>query len=257
LVAPGEGRIDGDLDHGALLIAAAIDPEVHIGRELERLDDLASGLTSDDPAGIALALFGGAAHDPSIHFSGNRADYYDLGNSMLNRVIERRTGIPITLSVLLIEVSRRRGVALHGVGMPGHFLVGYADGYIDPFGQGQALSIDGCRRLFQDLAGPGVDLPTGALDATPPALILKRVLANVAVIAANSSNRRLLHAVRSLLAAFPNVHYRDHVQHAYAAAELGQFGEAAGALERALPLVPESVHEKLDAQMDQWRARLN
>jgi len=257
LVAPGRGQIDGDLDYGALLIAASIDSSVDIAAQLGRIDALAERTPGATSAELAISLFGGAAHDPALHFAGNRGSYYEVDNSLLHRVLDRRIGIPITLAVLLIEIGRRKGVSMHGVGMPGHFLVGSADGFVDPFGGGGALDVDGCRSLFQQLAGPGVALPAGSLEPTPPALILRRILANLAAIAANQQQRKLLYAVRSLIAAFPRAHYRDHVQHAYAAAELGQFVEAAQALELALPLVPESVHDKLASQMAQWRARMN
>jgi hypothetical protein len=83
------------------------------------------------------------------------------------------------------------------------------------------------------------------------------MLFNVGAIAANQQHRRTLRAVRSLLATFPDASHRDHVQHAYAAAEIGQFAEAARAGELAVGTIPEEVRAKLEAQIAQWRARLN
>ena len=83
------------------------------------------------------------------------------------------------------------------------------------------------------------------------------MLFNLSAIGANQQQRRTLRAVRSLLAAYPDADHRDHVQHAYAAAEVGQFGEAADAGERALVSIPVQVRDKLQAQIDGWRARLN
>jgi len=86
-----------------------------------------------DVRGMCAALFGPEG------FRGNRADYYDPANSLLDQVLARRTGIPITLSVLAMEVGRRVGAPLVGIGMPGHFLVPEApDGssFHDPFHRG-------------------------------------------------------------------------------------------------------------------------
>jgi len=257
LVATGDGSLVGDLDYGALLIAAAIDASVDIGAVQNQLDALASSIDATTVADLALALFGGAGHDPARHFAGNREHYYDQDNSMLHRVLERRLGIPIALSVLTIEVGRRLDISLHGVGMPGHFLVGSADGFIDTFNAGVLLDEAGCAQVFQRLAGQGALLPEGSLAPTPHAVILKRMLSNLAAIGADQQERRTLRAARSLLAAFPDATHREHVQHAYAAAEIGQLHEAAAAAESALVTIPEQLQAKLQTQIDQWRARLN
>ena len=261
IVAPGGGRIAGELDQGALLIAKSVDTNVDVGRELGRLDELAAavapGIAEPSVGDLAIELFGGSAPASDHHFTGAAADYYNPENSLLNRVLDRRVGIPITLAVVLIEVGRRRGLHLHGVGMPAHFLVGSAEGFVDPFHGGRLLSAAGCEQLFQRFAGRDAVLPPGALDRTPPALILKRMLMNLAGIAVHQQHRRMLRAVRALLATYPDADHRDHVQHAYAAAEVGQFDEAAQAAERALVTVPAAVVDKLQAQIDGWRARLN
>lgn len=257
LVSAGSGELDGELDLGALLIASAVDPGVVVDDQLVRLDALAEEFDGCSAAELSIGLFGGAAHDPAVHFAGNRTDYYDIENSLLHRVLDRRLGIPITLAVVLLEVGRRAGTSLHGVGMPGHFLVGSADGFIDPFHGGVVLDADGCGVLFRRLAGPAAVLPPGSLARTPPAEILRRMLVNLAAIGVDRQDRRTVRAVRSLLATFPDATHRDHVQHAYAAAELAQFDEAAAAAERAMHTVPDQVRPKLQAQVDGWLARLN
>lgn len=257
LVASGNGQIDGHLDHAALLIATAIDPEVDVTTQLGRLDQLADVLGARSPGELAIGLFGGVNFDQDRHFGGNHQQYYDPDNSLLHRVLDRRVGIPISLSVLMIEVGRRQGISLHGVGMPGHFLVGSSEGYIDPFNGGMLMDEQGCEALFRRLVGPSAILPPHALDATAPAMILRRVLANLAAIAANQQHRSMLRAVWSLTATYPDADHRTHVQHAYAAAEVGQYAEAAMAGEQALLTVPPSLQDKLRAQIDAWRARLN
>ena len=257
LVAAGDGSLAGNLDEAALCIAASVDPDVSVEEWLTNLDTLAAQLNASTPAGLAIELFGGASHDPDRHFSGNRNDYYDAENSLLHRVLQRRTGIPISLAVVLIEVGRRRGIELQGVGMPGHFLVRSPEGYIDAFNRGVLRDQAGCLRLFQDLAGVKAPLPAGALDATPPAQIIKRMLFNLSAIGSTQQHRRALRAVRSLLATFPDATHRDHVHHAYAAAEIGQYGEAARAGQIAMETLPDQLKAKLGAQIEAWHARLN
>lgn len=257
IVAPGDGTLAGNLDEAALCIAAAVSPDVAIAHWIEHLDTLATRLQATTSAELAVALFGGASHDPGLHFAGNRTEYYDADNSLLNRVLERRLGIPISLAVVLIEVGRRRGIELQGVGMPGHFLVRSPDGYIDAFNGGVLLDEAGCVELFRSLAGAHAELPPGGLDPTPPAQIVKRMLFNLSAIGSSQQQRRTLRAVRSLLAAFPDATHRDHVHHAYAAAEIGQYGEAAVAGELALRTLPDQLKDKLGIQIAAWRARLN
>ena len=96
-----------------------------------------------------------------LGFRGNEIDYNDPRNSCLNYVLDRRTGIPIALSVVYIEVARRLGRPVAGVGLPGHFIVQYDDGefatYIDPFHSGQLLSQEDCRQLARDRTGSDAD----------------------------------------------------------------------------------------------------
>ena len=123
------------LDEAAFLIAAHAHPGLDVGAQLARLDDLAMRCLDPSRDGVLAHLFGAEG------FRGNDADYYDPDNSMLDRVLDRRRGIPITLSVVLIEVGRRLGVPFTGIGAPGHFIVRH-DGsgvYIDPFNGGRVL----------------------------------------------------------------------------------------------------------------------
>jgi hypothetical protein len=133
------------LDEAALLIAAH-DHDLDLEGELSRLDRLADA-AGDDVEPLARFLF------VEQGFVGNELDYGDPHNSYLDSVLRRRVGLPITLSVLLLEIGRRRGVALHGVGMPGHFLVGTDDGrFVDPFHGGALLDEAGCRAQYERLA---------------------------------------------------------------------------------------------------------
>src|SRR5918994_6263124 len=125
LVKTPESAID--LGLGALLIAQIEHPALEPKAGLARLDDLATRLGTGDVHRLRRFLF------EEEGFAGNADDYYDPRNSCLNDVIDRRLGIPITLSLLAIEVGRRVGLVVHGVGLPGHFMA-EADGVLfDPF----------------------------------------------------------------------------------------------------------------------------
>jgi regulator of sirC expression with transglutaminase-like and TPR domain len=119
-------------------------------------------------------------------FRGNEEDYYDPKNSFLNEVLERKQGIPITLSVLYMEVAQRIGIALDGVGFPGHFLVKHAregaELLIDPFHQGEIKSREDLRGMLERRYGGSVALRSDFLKATGKKDILKRMLGNLKAI---------------------------------------------------------------------------
>ena len=129
------------LDELALAMAGEFG-EVDAGAALDRLDrlgaEIAAGGRGGDPeaeTGIVCEVLG-RRHA----FVGDREDYDHPDNSMLDRVLERRTGLPILLSVVYVEAARRAGIELHGVGLPGHYVVGHFGGprpiLIDPFAGG-------------------------------------------------------------------------------------------------------------------------
>jgi regulator of sirC expression with transglutaminase-like and TPR domain len=118
-------------------------------------------------------------------FTGNRESAADPRNSCLNQVLERRTGLPITLSVVYIEVARRAGLAADGVSFPGHFLVRCPEDepgeslIIDPFNRGALLTPDDCRRLLGQHAGPDVPFRTSLLVPATRQQIVVRMLFNL------------------------------------------------------------------------------
>ncbi|MEJ3657377.1 transglutaminase-like domain-containing protein [Actinomycetes bacterium KLBMP 9759] len=169
---------DLTLDRGALAIAAGADPAQDTDRWLAALDRLAVGVTSLD--GLKRRLFEEAG------FTGNTKDYYDVRNSLLPHVLVRRLGIPITLAVVTMEVGRRAGIALEGVGMPGHFLVRPAGTleHIDVFDGGAEMDMAACEARFRAVSGVGGDVPFGPhlLTETPPLAMLARMLENLRAI---------------------------------------------------------------------------
>ena len=178
---------DLDLARAALLVAGEEFPDIDIGGCLGLLERYASSFESRSREGMtAEARARDLCHYlfDVLGFRGNSTNYYNTDNSYFNRVLENRTGIPITLSLLLIEVGRRAGIRLHGVGMPGHFLVGLDGGdvYFDPFNGSESLSVDDCRRLAETLFGRRFTWDERYLAPCTKYEFLFRVLNNLKVI---------------------------------------------------------------------------
>lgn len=174
------GRIA--LDEAALLIAACDHPPVDVIEQLARLDDIAGTCPSPTVDGVVRHL----VHD--IGLCGDVESYDSPDNSFVDRVLDRGAGLPITLAVVTIEVARRVGVQLVGVGMPGHFLVGVPsddssrsipDRFVDMFGGGSFLDIDGARRLHRTLGNDGGHWDELWLRPVSSRLILVRMLNNL------------------------------------------------------------------------------
>jgi len=116
-------------------------------------------------------------------FRGNSADYYDPRNSFLNEVMDRKLGIPISLSVIFIEVARRIDFPAFGVGFPGHFIVKCHDGdreiLIDPFNGGHILTEKNCQELLDRVYGGSVPVQPSFLQAMSKKAVISRMLFNL------------------------------------------------------------------------------
>jgi len=184
-----------DLGRAALTIALTDYPNLDVLDYLARIDQLAGEVASrlDSEADIYRSM---AALNYVLFkqhgFHGNRKDYFDPKNSFLNEVIERKTGIPITLSVLYMEVAQRVGLALDGVGFPGHFLVKcVGDGeeiVIDPFDGGEIKSRADIDKMLFNLYGGKVAFHSDLLAPSTKRDILKRILANLKAIYINEND---------------------------------------------------------------------
>lgn len=146
---------DVDLEIGAFLIAQAGDPHADMAPWRQCLDDMAATLThlvapSHSPRHNVLAI--NEYLFQTLQFRGNTRDYYDPDNSFLHRVLARRVGIPISLSVLYLLLSQRLNVPVIGVGVPGHFLVRLQTEplFIDCFNRGKLLTERDCARVFRN-----------------------------------------------------------------------------------------------------------
>jgi len=254
------------LDEAALLIAAHAHPTLDVAARLGQLDALADGVAVRDAAGVAAALFGEAG------FVGNTVDYDDPANSYLDDVLDRRVGIPITLSVVMVEVGRRIGVRLVGVGMPGHFLVGVpadatdddasgpgVEAWYDPFHRGGPLDAAACARLharMRGAAGLPEPLDPALLAPVGPLAILDRMLANLQMTLLRRAPAAAAWPTRLRLA-FPAVPPLVRTELAATLGNLGQFGEAAAHLDAVAPSLDADTAQRVTRAAAQLRARAN
>ncbi len=216
------------LDEAALLIAAHAYPNLDVDAQLGRLDDLAQRCYAPTLDAVVEHLF------VDEGFAGNRVAYHDPRNSFLNEVLDRRLGIPITLSVLTIEVGRRLGVPIAGVGMPGHFLLRDKvdpDLFVDPFAGGARLDQGGCEAAFRSLHGADAPFDPAYLEPAGTHSIIRRMLANLKGAYTRRGNRgALVWAVRLglVVPGAPGGARRELVN---ALAANGQFDKAATELD--------------------------
>ncbi|MDA1189196.1 MAG: transglutaminase-like domain-containing protein [Chloroflexi bacterium] len=177
-----------DLSKTAFLIASMQYPDLDFEHEFGVLDSIAAGasrwITEDMEALQAVNALSRWLFD-DLGFAGNHDDYYDPKNSYLNDLLDLRLGIPISLSLLYIEVGRRVGVPLVGIGMPGHFLVRHRDEeslFIDPFHKGILLSVDECRKRFHKMTNNSVPWEAGHLAPIRNRDFIARMLRNLKTI---------------------------------------------------------------------------
>jgi regulator of sirC expression with transglutaminase-like and TPR domain len=179
---------DLDLATPALMIARLECPQLDPAPYLQQLDAMGASAAER-------LLAGGCLHDARASetavdvlnaylfdeqgFTGNRDRYDDPSNSFLNEVLERRTGIPITLALVYMEVARRAGIHIDGVNFPGHFLMRCAPLILDPFHRGARLSEHDCRRLLERHVGEEAAFDPALLEPATKPQMLTRMLLNL------------------------------------------------------------------------------
>lgn len=177
------------LDEISLLVAREKYPELQFENYLARLDEFASRaeLHVKNVQGgrqIVEALNNYLFADEG--FRGNTSDYYNPSNSFFNDVLDRRTGIPLTLSILYAEIGRRLGLPLAVVGFPGHALVRYRDRhetfFIDPFYSGKILTAEDCKLLLSEMYGEQLLFRPEYLNPATKREVLIRMLSNLKII---------------------------------------------------------------------------
>lgn len=189
-VAPERVKID--LAEAALLCAQDTYPQLDIRSELDSLEALAAKLRDRLPVDFSVTHRLVALNNylfRELGFSGNMDEYYDPRNSFLNDVLARKTGIPITLSILYLEVGQRLGLKLKGVSFPGHFLVKVrvtgGELVLDPYAGGRSLSEEELRERLAQFTDQDTakELPLeDFLEPASPRQILARLLRNLKAI---------------------------------------------------------------------------
>ncbi|MBL8024460.1 MAG: transglutaminase family protein [Elusimicrobia bacterium] len=191
-----------DLARAALLMAQDEYPTLAPQPYLDKLAAYSSRVTERlslgrDPIGTIAALNGVLFDEEG--FKGNSEEYYDPRNSFLNEVLDRRVGIPITLSLLYMEVARRADIPLVGIGLPGHFITGLVTPgrtfYVDPFHQGQLLNEKECAERVAKIFDGKMPLTPAHFTPIGPRGILLRVLINLKNIYMESRSFAKGHAV--------------------------------------------------------------
>ena len=246
-------RPDPPLDRAALALAAGPDPTLEPAPWLAELDRLAVGVDSLDA--LVHRLFVVEA------FAGNERNYHDPRNSLLNHVLARRRGIPITLAVVAIEVGRRAGVALEGVGMPGHFLVRVpgTERYLDVFAGGRPMGPAECEARFRSVTGAGAEVPFGPhlLRTASATAILTRMLENLRAVFRSRHRPFDLEWVLRMRLALPGSDLADVVELAEALGGQARWQDGARLLEQQLASLSPAQAARTRAAARALRAHLN
>jgi regulator of sirC expression with transglutaminase-like and TPR domain len=177
---------DLNLAEGALIVASDEYPDLDVSFYLAQLHEIAEQVAkrvpSDRSPGGSIDALNTVLFD-ELEFHGNVTEYYDPRNSYLNDVLERRTGLPITLCVVVLAVAKELALPIVGVGLPGHFVVKWADGeqeiVLDPFHGGEILDRRGIEERVRQSVNPLAPFQSDWLNAVGSKYILGRMLHNL------------------------------------------------------------------------------
>ena len=237
-----------DLLRAALTIARTEYPQLDIDSYISRVDAIARRVAArirdiGDTAQTIYALNTVLFKEEELR--GNRDNYYDPRNSFLNDVLDRRLGIPITLALIYMEVARRIGFPLFGVGMPGHFLLKHYDVegrqvLIDAFNGGHILSAKDCRQRLHEIYEGQLTFQPEFLMSVSRRQMLTRILNNLKTIYLSTRNfRKALPIVDLVLVIYPRSP-EDVKQRALLRYSLGQMRGAIEDLDDYLKMSPEA-----------------
>ncbi len=246
------------LAEAALYIALEEYPELEVQSYLQRLDTMAAEVSQQLPSEpYPLKILQAINHYlfETLGFQGNGQDYYDPRNSFLNEVLDRRMGIPITLSLVYLEIAHRIGFPMTGVNFPGHFLIRpEQEGmelWVDPFNHGEILFPEDCKDRLESMYQRPVELRAEFFEAIAPRQFLVRMLNNLKHIYLNQGDLyRCLAACERILLVDPDIvmEKRDRGVLYY---QLGRWIEARQDLEDYLAQIPQAqdrplIHQLLD-----------
>ena len=220
-----------------------LDPQVY----LKRIDALAQRVRDRCPAGTRPRQVLGQINWVLFveeSFQGNTEDYYDPRNSYLNEVIDRKTGIPISLSIVYTALAERVGLPLSGVNLPAHFMLRLGQGdstlFIDPFHSGALLDRKGCQRTIARLVGEHVELSDLQLAPCGPDLVVARLLRNLKGIYLRSHDYMAALPVQRRLAALNQGDAHEQRDLGMLCLQVDRPGEAIAPLQTYLEARPES-----------------
>lgn len=233
------------LDRAALDIAQLEYPNLDPKPWIQRLDAIAAeieqrtGPSATGPEFIDrtnTVLFG------QLGLLGNEREYYDVRNSCLNDVLHRRLGIPITLSIIYMEVGRRLGRPIYGIGLPSHFVVQYADPsfdtYIDPFHGGELLTRSECAALVRERTG--AEPPPASFIPCLPDQIALRMLQNLKAIYVSSGMYEKAAKVMDVILLSAAASADEFKQRAVVLLQLRRYGAAMADLQAYLASIPKA-----------------
>jgi regulator of sirC expression with transglutaminase-like and TPR domain len=248
-----------ELDEAALRLAAIEHPNLEIEPYLRLLDSYADQIGDQLHAGGSFVEAANGYLFEKLGFIGNEADYYNPANSCLNEVLTSKKGIPITLSVIYIEVARRLKKSVFGIGLPGHFVVEYDNGsastYIDAFHRGRLLTASDCYALAGAAPDPAL-LARAGNDQ-----IVARMINNLrGIYFSRGAHRKSLQILTLLLEANP--HSAElYKQRGITQLQLEQTRAAKADLERYLQLAPDAPDreavEKQLLSLSRWLVSMN
>jgi regulator of sirC expression with transglutaminase-like and TPR domain len=184
------------LDHACSLMAAAFTGEYHYDRVMRTLDELAGRVEERSLGGVLAATRG--------RLTGDRESYFDARNSYIDVVLERGLGLPITLSVIVMEIGRRVDIPIVGIGLPSHFIVrdGVRDVFGDPFHDGAVYDRAAVVSSWSRLVGEGHEFDELHLSPVAERVILIRMLNNLRALYSRGQNPRALYALAVMRGAF-------------------------------------------------------
>jgi len=205
-----------DLEKAALYIAQEEYPQLEVDHYLNAIDKMAAEIQTrlpeeSYPLRIVQTINQYLYKD--LGFSGNSENYYDPRNSFLNDVIDRRTGIPISLALLYLAIAKRINFPMVGIGMPGHFLIRPAVNdemniFVDAFNAGEILFPQDCQDRLEQLAGQPVEMRPKFLEAVTSQQFLARMLTNLKGVYLNQGKiEKCLTMIERILILFPDAPY--------------------------------------------------
>ncbi len=187
-----------DLEEASFRLAATEYPSIDIKYYQAALNTIATEVRAQmiqegNPSEIRSLSF--VLHEKH-HFRGNRDRYYEAENTYLNRVLERKVGIPLTLSLLYILIGKRLDMQIQGVALPGHFLITWQKQFFDPFGQGRLLNEQACKQMVESR---GQEFRPEQLNPATSQQVLTRMLMNLARVYEIEEDRPRLARIRKYL----------------------------------------------------------